>query len=100
MLSLRHLPPPTLLTFAACCPDLHARPGCRPFVVVVGWCTGHPFTLDFDPFSTVVLTLSVMHANFVTSDARSHWLMVRSSVAGIHLGGMGAAATSMLEQHC
>lgn len=48
-----------------------------PFVVVVGWITGHDFTLDFDPFATLALTVSVMHANFVTSDARSHWLMVR-----------------------
>jgi len=47
-----------------------------PFVVVVGWVTGHDFTLDFDPFATLALTVSVMHANFVTSDARSHWLMV------------------------
>lgn len=46
-----------------------------PFVVVVGWITGHDFTLDFDPFATLALTVSVMHANFVTSDARSHWLM-------------------------
>lgn len=46
-----------------------------PFVVVVGWATGHDFTLDFDPFATLALTVSVIHANFVTSDARSHWLM-------------------------
>eukprot|EP00878_Enallax_costatus_P033613 GHUV01037148.1.p1 GENE.GHUV01037148.1~~GHUV01037148.1.p1 ORF type:complete len:357 (+),score=74.62 GHUV01037148.1:890-1960(+) len=46
-----------------------------PFVVIVGWITGHDFTLDFDPFATLALTVSVIHANFVTSDALSHWLM-------------------------
>lgn len=30
---------------------------------------------DFDPFAVLVLTLSVIHANFVTNGARSHWLM-------------------------
>ncbi len=46
-----------------------------PFVVLVGWATGHPFTLDFDPFSTVALTVAVIHANQVMSGAHSHWLM-------------------------
>jgi Ca2+:H+ antiporter len=46
-----------------------------PTAVVVGWATGHDFSLDFDPFATLALTVSVIHANFVTSDARSHWLM-------------------------
>jgi Ca2+:H+ antiporter len=46
-----------------------------PSVVIVGWITGHDFTLDFDPFATLALTVSVIHANFVTSDALSHWLM-------------------------
>ncbi|KAF6256053.1 cation exchanger 1 [Scenedesmus sp. NREL 46B-D3] len=46
-----------------------------PFVVIVGWVTGHDFTLDFDPFATLALTVSVIHANFVTSEALSHWLM-------------------------
>eukprot|EP00775_Hariotina_reticulata_P012174 gene12173-12311_t len=45
-----------------------------PFVVLVGWAIGRPFSLDFDPFAVLVLMLSVIHANFVTSDARSHWL--------------------------
>ena len=30
-----------------------------PFAVVVGWATGHPFTLFFDPFSALALMLSV-----------------------------------------
>jgi Ca2+:H+ antiporter len=45
-----------------------------PFVVLAGWVLGKPFSLDFDPFAVLVLMLSVIHANFVTSDARSHWL--------------------------
>ena len=46
-----------------------------PFVVLVGWATGHAFSLDFDPFIVLVLVISVIHANFVLNDARSHWLM-------------------------
>ncbi|KAG2429439.1 hypothetical protein HYH02_014094 [Chlamydomonas schloesseri] len=46
-----------------------------PFAVVVGWCTGHPFTLSFDPFSAMALMLSVAQANFVTAGATSHWLL-------------------------
>jgi hypothetical protein len=46
-----------------------------PFVVVVGWATGRPFSLDLDPFATLALTVSVIHANFVTAGASSHWLM-------------------------
>ncbi|GLI66656.1 hypothetical protein VaNZ11_010585 [Volvox africanus] len=46
-----------------------------PFAVVVGWCTGHPFTLKFDPFSAMALMLSVAQSNFVTAGATSHWLL-------------------------
>lgn len=46
-----------------------------PLCVVVGWVTGHPFGLDLDPFSALALTASVIHCNFITSDATSHWLM-------------------------
>jgi Ca2+:H+ antiporter len=46
-----------------------------PLVVLVGWATGHAFSLSFDPFVTVAMTVSVIHANFVTNDATSHWLM-------------------------
>ncbi|KXZ49749.1 hypothetical protein GPECTOR_19g200 [Gonium pectorale] len=46
-----------------------------PFAVVVGWATGHPFTLNFDPFSAMALMLSVAQVNFVTAGARSHWLL-------------------------
>ena len=46
-----------------------------PFVVCTAWGMGLPFALDFDPFATLALTISVIHANFVTADASSHWLM-------------------------
>lgn len=46
-----------------------------PFVVIVGWVTGHPFSLSFDPFSAVALLLAVCQSNFVTSGALSHWLL-------------------------
>jgi len=46
-----------------------------PFVVVVAWAQGLPFSLVFDPFSALALALSVIHANNVTADAISHWLL-------------------------
>ncbi|KAL6758013.1 cation exchanger 1 [Haematococcus lacustris] len=46
-----------------------------PLCVVVGWATGHPFSMELDPFSAVVLTASVIHSNFITADATSHWLL-------------------------
>ena len=33
-----------------------------PFAVVVGWATGHDFSLDFSPFSAMVLAVCVIHA--------------------------------------
>lgn len=46
-----------------------------PLVTVIGWMLGRPFSLSFDPFVTVVLTVSVIHANFIMDEATSHWLM-------------------------
>jgi Ca2+:H+ antiporter len=46
-----------------------------PTVVLAGWATGKTFTLDLDPLSAVILTLSVIHANFVSSDGSSNWLL-------------------------
>jgi Ca2+:H+ antiporter len=46
-----------------------------PFVVLVGWATGHAFSLDFDLFSVLALVISVLHANLVTAGAQSHWLL-------------------------
>lgn len=45
-----------------------------PAAVVAGWIMGQDFTLMFDPFAVVVLTVSVVHANFATATAQSHWL--------------------------
>jgi Ca2+:H+ antiporter len=46
-----------------------------PFVTLLGWAIGQPFSLSFDPFVTLGLTVSVIHANFINDDATSHWLM-------------------------
>eukprot|EP00955_Chlamydomonas_euryale_P090063 364509-Chlamydomonas_euryale.AAC.16 len=46
-----------------------------PFVVIVAWAQGLPFSLDFDDFSALTLALSVIHANNTTNDASSHWLL-------------------------
>jgi Ca2+:H+ antiporter len=43
--------------------------------VLAGFVIGHPFTLDFDPFAIIILTLSVIHAYFVSSDGMSNWMM-------------------------
>ena len=50
-----------------------------PVIVLVGWIVGpvhgkEPFSLDFDAFITLILTLSVIHAYFVSSDGTSNWL--------------------------
>ncbi len=41
-----------------------------PVVCLVGWATKHAFTLDLDPLSIIILTLSVIHACVTTSRAR------------------------------
>ncbi|GLI66174.1 hypothetical protein VaNZ11_009937 [Volvox africanus] len=46
-----------------------------PLAVVVGWISGHPFSLSFDPFSAMALMLSVAQVNFVTAGATSNWLL-------------------------
>mmetsp|Transcript_7985 Transcript_7985/g.15527 ORF Transcript_7985/g.15527 Transcript_7985/m.15527 type:complete len:444 (-) Transcript_7985:716-2047(-) len=46
-----------------------------PLVVVVGWATGHPFSLSFDSFSVLVVTVSVLHCNVITGDSVSHWML-------------------------
>lgn len=46
-----------------------------PFMVIVAWILGLPFYLDFEPFATMVLTLAVIHAFFVSSDGNSNWLL-------------------------
>ena len=51
-----------------------------PLVVLVGWAIGKPFYLNFDPFITIVLTLSVIHAYFVSSDGNSNWCGLPASI--------------------
>lgn len=50
-----------------------------PVVVLISWILGPVggqklFTLDFDAFITLLLTLAVIHAYFVSSDGTSNWL--------------------------
>ena len=46
-----------------------------PVCVLAGWAMGRPFTFNFDPFASLILTLAVVHAYFVSSDGQSNWLM-------------------------
>lgn len=47
-----------------------------PVMVLAGWAIGKDFTLTYiDPFASMFLTLSVVHAYFVSSDGHSNWLM-------------------------
>ena len=47
-----------------------------PFMVIVSWILHLPFYLTyFEPFITTMLTLSVIHAFFVSSDGNSNWLL-------------------------
>ncbi|KAL6756794.1 CAX family of cation antiporter, membrane protein [Haematococcus lacustris] len=46
-----------------------------PLCVLVGWAMGQDLSLNYDTFSVIALVLSVVHANLVTADAQSHWLM-------------------------
>jgi Ca2+:H+ antiporter len=46
-----------------------------PAMVILAWIWGKDFSLDFDPFAGLILTLSVVHAYFVSSDGNSNWLM-------------------------
>lgn len=87
----RHAAPLPACSFSATNPCLpacpapcHARTPCRPaaqiglfavpFITIVGWVLGHPFSLGFDPFAALVLLLSVMHSAHMINDAESHWL--------------------------
>jgi Ca2+:H+ antiporter len=46
-----------------------------PLAVLAGWAMGRPFSLSFDPFGTLALTVAVVHANLVMGDATSNWLL-------------------------
>ena len=45
-----------------------------PFTVLVAWCLRLDFALDFDAFSCVVLTMSVVLAALTMADGRSHYI--------------------------
>jgi len=45
-----------------------------PFIVILGWILGHPMTLLFDPFESIVLFLAVLTVNYVVQDGKSNWL--------------------------
>lgn len=50
-----------------------------PVMVLVGWAIGKPFLLDnVEPFAALVLTLSVIHTYFVSSDGNSNWYVASS----------------------
>lgn len=46
-----------------------------PVTVLAGWAMGKDFTLDFDPFAVLMLTVSVILAYFVSSDGSSNWML-------------------------
>lgn len=45
-----------------------------PVLVLVGWLTGQPMDLDFNPFELVAVTVAVLIANSISSDGKSNWL--------------------------
>ena len=46
-----------------------------PVTVLAGWAIGVPFTLSFDPFAVIIMTMSVILAYFVMADGRSNWFL-------------------------
>lgn len=50
-----------------------------PVMVLLGWAIGKPFLLDLEPFAALVLTLSVIHTYFVSSDGNSNWYIAPHS---------------------
>ena len=51
--------------------------------MLIGWAIGKPLTLDLDPFLVLILTLSVIHAQFVSSDGNSNWIMGLQLIGGL-----------------
>jgi len=45
-----------------------------PVLVLVGWFTGKPMDLDFNPFEVVAVAVAVFIANSISSDGKSNWL--------------------------
>jgi len=46
-----------------------------PFAVLAAWTMGRPYSLALDPFSALVLFLSVTHAYATSADGASNWLL-------------------------
>lgn len=46
-----------------------------PFAVLAAWAMGRPYSLALDPFSALVLFLSVTHAYATSADGASNWLL-------------------------
>jgi Ca2+:H+ antiporter len=46
-----------------------------PAICLIGWIIGQPFLLAIDPFAAIVLTMSVVHAYFVSADGHANWLL-------------------------
>jgi Ca2+:H+ antiporter len=44
-----------------------------PFLVVVGWITGKPMSLQFDTFQTIVLTLSTLVVDCIVHDGSTNY---------------------------
>ncbi|MGG6270775.1 calcium/proton exchanger [Leptolyngbya sp. AN03gr2] len=45
-----------------------------PVLVIIGWFTGQPMDLDFNPFELVAVAVAVLITNSISSDGRSNWL--------------------------
>ena len=45
-----------------------------PLLVIIGWFTGKPMDLNFNPFELVAVAVAVLIANSISSDGRSNWL--------------------------
>jgi Ca2+:H+ antiporter len=45
-----------------------------PLLVLIGWATGKPMDLDFNPFEVVAVALSVAAMNSIANDGRTNWL--------------------------
>ncbi|KAI0273436.1 Sodium/calcium exchanger protein-domain-containing protein [Gloeopeniophorella convolvens] len=45
-----------------------------PFLVVIGWITGHELTLFFDDFETVAFFVSVLLVNLLIQDGKSNYM--------------------------
>eukprot|EP00892_Ulva_mutabilis_P007795 jgi/Ulvmu1/5388/UM022_0183.1 len=46
-----------------------------PTCVIFAWSIGNPFSLHLDDLGTIALAVAIIHANFITSGGKSHYLM-------------------------